>query len=459
MSKPLVDRPEKTRRVQSRAGFIIGLLFAANLLNFYDRAIPAVLIDPLEKAFGINDAVAGLLASAFVVVAAVTVIPLGYLADRVARKTVIGLGLLLWSVFTALGGAFSTFLPFLISRIGVGIGEAAYDPAAGSLMSDLYPTEKRAKANSWFQLGFPIGTMLAYFTVGAIAVAFGTWRAPFLVAAIPGVIIAILVLRLREPKRGATDSVNLEGGLAAESYDPATETAAARKRASIWSVLRIRSIYGLIIAFAGFNFAAYAIGTFLTPVLQRYYGLNLVSAAAVSGVVIGIGGLVGLLLGGLVTDRVSKTSVARRVVVAAICLLLAAPFAWFGLSAAQSVLWQLVLFLSLSYLLGMVYLAAAVPVVSDVVSAKQRSSALGVVFAIGYVLGGAGGPIVVGAISDSLAKGATGVSAAAASAYGLQTAMMIVVPIAFVVAAIGMFISSRTVKADRAAMLAREALA
>jgi MFS family permease len=121
------------------------------------------------------------------------------------------------------------------------------------------------------------------------------------------------------------------------------------------------------------------------------------------------------------------------------------------------VLWQLVLFLGLSYLLGMVYLAAAVPVVSDVVTAKQRSSALGVVFAIGYVLGGAGGPIVVGAMSDSLAKGASGLSATAASAYGLQTAMMIVVPIAFVVAAVGMFASSRTVKADRAAMLAREA--
>jgi MFS family permease len=449
MSKPLLEKPDKVQRAPSRAGVIIGLLFAANLLNFYDRAIPAVLIDPLEKAFGINDAVAGLLASAFVVVAALTVIPLGYLADRVARKTVIGWGLLLWSVFTALGGAFSTFVPFLISRIGVGVGEAAYDPAAGSLMSDLYPTEKRAKANSWFQLGFPIGTMLAYFTVGAIAVAFGSWRAPFLVAAVPGVIIAILVLRLREPKRGATDPVKLEAVAAAG--------APAEKRASIWSVLRIRSIYGLIIAFAGFNFAAYSIGTFLTPVLQRYYGLSLVNAAAVSGVVIGIGGLVGLLLGGLVTDRVSKTSVARRVVVAAICLLVAAPLAYFGLSAAQSVLWQLVLFLALSYLLGMVYLAAAVPVVSDVVSAKQRSSALGVVFAIGYVLGGAGGPIVVGAISDSLAHGASGLSTTAASAYGLQTAMMIVVPIAFVVAAIGMFISSRTVTADRASMLAREA--
>jgi MFS family permease len=455
VSKPLVDRPQKTERTHSGAGLIIGLLFAANLLNFYDRAIPAVLIDPLEKAFGINDAVAGLLASAFVVVAAVTVIPLGYLADRVARKTVIGWGLLLWSVFTALGGAFSTFVPFLLSRIGVGIGEAAYDPAAGSLMSDLYPSEKRAKANSWFQLGFPIGTMLAYFTVGAIAVAFGTWRAPFLVAAIPGVIIAILVLRLREPKRGATDPVKLEAVPAADA--PAGSVPMSRKRASLWSVLRIRSIYGLIIAFAGFNFAAYAIGTFLTPVLQRYYGLDLVSAAAVSGVVIGIGGLVGLLLGGFVTDRVSKTSVARRVVAAAICLLIAAPLAFIGLSAAHSVLWQLVLFLGLSYLLGMVYLAAAVPVVSDVVTAKQRSSALGVVFAIGYVLGGAGGPIVVGAMSDSLAKGASGLSATAASAYGLQTAMMIVVPIAFVVAAVGMFASSRTVKADRAAMLAREA--
>ncbi|GGF21334.1 spinster family MFS transporter [Subtercola lobariae] len=472
MSKQVVDKPEKTTRPHSRAGWIIGLLFAANLLNFYDRAIPAVLLDQIEQAFGINDAQAGLLASAFVIVAALTVIPLGYLADRIARKTVVGWGLLIWSVFTAVGGVFSSFWVFFGSRVGVGVGEAAYDPAAGSLMADLYPTEKRARANSWFQLGFPIGTMLAYFTVGAVAVAFGSWRAPFLIAAVPGIIIAILVFRIREPKRGATDAVAIAAAEPLTGAGPTSATTdsavgagatarptVAAKRASIWSVLRIRSMYGLIIAFAGYNFAAYAIGTFLTPVLQRYYGLDLVSAAAVSGVVIGIGGLIGLLLGGWVTDRVAKTSIARRVMVAAVCLLVAAPLAYIGLSASSSVLGQLVLFLALSYLLGMFYLAAAVPVVSDVVGAKQRSSALGVVFAIGYVIGGAGGPVVVGALSDSFAKGATNLSDSAASAYGLQTAMMIAVPIAFIVAAIGMFVTSRTVKSDRERMLAAEAVA
>ena len=104
-----------------------------------------------------------------------------------------------------------------------------------------------------------------------------------------------------------------------------------------------------------------------------------------------------------------------------------------------------------------VAVAASAPAVADVIGPHQRSTALGVVFAIGLLIGGAGGPIAVGAVSDSLATSATGLSADVAVAQGLQGAMMIMVPIAFAVAALGMFISTRTMNKDHAAMLAREA--
>ena len=437
MSKPVVEHQKPAVRPPTSARWILGLLLAANLLNFYDRALPATLLEPIKKAFGLDDTQVGILASAFVIVAAIAGIPLGRLADRIARKSVIGWGLMLWSIFTALGGLLASFWGFFATRVGVGVGEASYDPATGALISDLYPSERRARATAIYTLGFPIGTFLAYITAGSIAVAFNNWRAPFLLAAIPGVIIAILVLRIREPKRGSADVA-------------AASTAA---KLSFGKLLRIPSLYGLILAFAGYNFAAYAIGTFLTPVLQRYYGLSLVTAGLISGVVIGITGLIGLILGGRLLDRAAKRSSATRVLVAAICLIVAAPLALIGFAAGHSVLWQLVLFLSLSYLLGTIYLASAIPAVSDVIKPEQRGAALGIIFAFGYLIGGAGGPIAVGLLSDSLTRSASGLSAAAASAHGLQGSMLILVPIGFLVAGIGMLISARTIKKDHAAML------
>jgi len=343
-----------------------------------------------------------------------------------------------------LGGILTSFWGFFATRVGVGVGEASFDPATGSLVSDLYPTERRARATALYTLGFPIGTFLAYITAGSVAVAFNSWRAPFLMAAIPGVIIAVLVLRLREPKRGAADPTA-----------PAAPTAA---KLSFGKLLRIRSLYGLIVAFAGYNFAAYAIGTFLTPVLQRYYGLGLVTAGLISGVVIGITGLIGLVIGGRLLDRAARRSSSARVLVAALCLIVAAPLALIAFAAGQSVLWQLVLFLSLSYLLGTIYLASAIPAVADVVGPRQRSTALGIIFALGYLLGGAGGPIAIGLLSDSLTRSSSGLSAAAASAHGLQGSMMILVPIGFLVAGIGMLITSRTVTKDHAVLVSGETI-
>ncbi|WCN83955.1 spinster family MFS transporter [Micromonospora sp. LH3U1] len=435
MTKSPVEAP----RSHSKAGYVLALLFIGNLLNFYDRALPAVVLEPIKEEYGLDDTQVGILASAFVLVAAVAGVPLGRLADRIPRTMVAGWGLIVWSAFTAAGGVLTSFWSFLASRVGVGVGEASYGPATGSLISDLYPSERRSRANSLFMLGFPIGTLLAFLTAGALAVTFDSWRAPFLIAAVPGFIVAVLVLRIREPRRGAADDMTV---------------AAAPQRSSLRSLLRVRSMYGLIIGFAGYNFAAYAIGTFLTPVLQRYYGLDLVDAGVIGGVVIGITGLIGLLIGGRLLDRAARRSLGARVRTAAYSLAAAAVFALVGFAANRDRLWQLVLFLSLAYLLGIIYLAAAVPIVSDVIGPQQRAGAIGLMFAVGYLLGGAGGPIVVGILSDALA--AQSADTTAATAQGLQTAMMIGVPVAFAVAAIGMLAASRSVKTDHEAMLAGE---
>ncbi|MCX4781975.1 spinster family MFS transporter [Streptomyces sp. NBC_01264] len=431
------DRPPAPR---SPAGYVLGLLFLGNLLNFYDRALPSVVLEPIKDEFGLDDTQVGILASAFVLVAALAGIPLGRLADRVPRAAVAGWGLFAWSAFTAAGGVLTSLWGFFASRIGVGVGEASYAPATGSLLSDLYPSERRSRAHSLFMLGFPLGTLLAFLTAGGLAVAFDSWRAPFLIAAVPGFVVALLVLRIREPERGAADPV--------EAAPPGPR---GRRGAPLRSLLKVHSMYGMLLAFAGYNFAAYAIGTFLTPVLQRYHGLSLVGAGAVGGIVVGVTGFVGLFAGGRILDRAARTSPEARVRVAAYSLFGAAALSLAGLAAGRGALWQFVVFLSLGYLLGIVYLAAAVPVVSDIIRPEQRSGALGLLFAVGYLLGGAGGPVLVGVLSDALAAGAQ--STTGASAHGLRTALVITVPLAFAVAASGMLLASRFVRGDREAML------
>ncbi len=178
---------------------VLALLFLANLLNFFDRTIPAILNEPIRLEWGLNDFQLGIIAAAFTVIYAIAGLPLGRLADRGSRRKVIGWGVALWSAFTAANAFAWSFGSFLVARMGVGVGEASYAPASSSLIGDLFPAERRSRALGIFMLGLPVGLMAAFFTVGPLVAAFGDWRAPFVVAAVPGFVVAALFFLIREP--------------------------------------------------------------------------------------------------------------------------------------------------------------------------------------------------------------------------------------------------------------------
>src|SRR6185503_9906557 len=135
------------------------LLFLANLLNFFDRTIPAILNEPIRLEWGLNDLQLGIIAAAFTVIYAIAGLPLGRLADRGSRRKVIGWGVAIWSAFTAANAFAWSFGSFLVARMGVGVGEASYAPAASSLIGDLFPAERRSRALGIFMLGLPVGLM------------------------------------------------------------------------------------------------------------------------------------------------------------------------------------------------------------------------------------------------------------------------------------------------------------
>ncbi|WP_338506779.1 MFS transporter [Pseudomonas poae] len=262
---------------------ILFLLFLANLFNFFDRTIPAIIIEPIRMEWHLSDFQLGIIGTAFTLVYAIAGLPLGRLADTGSRSKLMGWGLFAWSGLTAVNGLVGSFWTFLLVRMGIGIGEASYAPAANSLIGDLFPAHRRARAMGIFMLGLPLGLLLAFFTIGWMVKAFDSWRAPFFIAAVPGMILAVFMFYIKEPKRGAAETV---------------QVAQERVDRPIRRVLAVPTFLWLVLAGLCFNFATYACNSFLVPMLQRYFLLPLQEAAVATGVIVGLTGLVGLTLGG-----------------------------------------------------------------------------------------------------------------------------------------------------------------
>src|SRR5579871_3445945 len=159
--------------MRKSATFAIVVLFAINILNFYDRNVAGAVVEPMRKEFHLNDTQIGLLTTAMTLLYAIVGVPLGRVADLWSRKRLLAWGILVWSALTASTYFAMNYTMVLISRLGVGVGEAACAPTATSWLGDLVPRHKRARVLALFMLGVPVGGALAYFFSGPIAQAFG----------------------------------------------------------------------------------------------------------------------------------------------------------------------------------------------------------------------------------------------------------------------------------------------
>ncbi len=214
--------PPRPIRVSAYGWYALGVLVLVYVINFVDRQIISILAQDIKHDLGLADAQIGFLyGTAFAVFYALFGIPLGRLADSWYRGRLIAIGLGLWSSMTALSGFASTFAMLATARIGVGIGEASASPAAYSMISDYFPKERRATALSIYSAGLYIGGGLSLPVGGLISsrwklaypnpvdapLGLAGWQAAFLAVGIPGLLLALWILSLREPQRGATDSL------------------------------------------------------------------------------------------------------------------------------------------------------------------------------------------------------------------------------------------------------------
>lgn len=425
-----------------RASVILIVLALINMLNFFDRTIIAVVLEPIRLEFGLNDLHLGILGASFTVIYAIAGIPIGRLADRSSRKNILGVGLAVWSLLTAATGLAWNYVTLLLVRMGLGIGEASCAPTATSMIGDLYSTEKRSRAMGVFMLGLPLGLVLAFFSVGPIVEYFDSWRAPFFVAAIPGLILAVIVFFIREPTRGASE---------VHKVDHIKVESPVRK------ILSIRTMWWIILSGVSVNFASYAGNGFLVVLLLRYYELSISDASIITGLIVGVTGLIGLTFGGYVSDAIHKRSDTGRLKYGAISLVIASVSVMAALMQGPNTLVIFSVLFGLGWLTYYSYYTTVYPALQDVVEPGLRGTAMALYFAGMYLLGGAFGTVVVGALSDYFAKAAMAaenvtVMTNAHRAIGLHDAMYLI-PVALFITAIFVFLATLSFKKDHQTMV------
>jgi MFS family permease len=448
---------------KTKAGFALAVLFAINTMNFFDRQILGAVGELIRIEWTLKDTTLGALGTAFTLIYAFVGLPLGRLADKNSRKTILAWGVFIWSALTAGSGIAQNFTQMFAMRLGVGVGEATCAPAANSLIGDLFPANKRAKAMSVFMMGLPIGIALSFLVSGLIAKKYG-WRPAFYIAGIPGLLCAIGAYFIREPKRGVSETHNV-GGLK-RSGEPSPKffntflspnvDRTIFGESPFWLVLSIPTMWWLILSGALHNFNMYAIGSFLQSYLMRYHHLEVSNAGLISMVVYGLAGAPGLLLGGYLGDAAAKRKRNGRLVVATIGLLLSAPFVYLALGRRPGEILGFTVLMGLGVAAMYVYYSTVYSAIQDVIEPSLRGTAMAIYFFAMYVMGASLGPVGVGFLSDfsteraAMASGVTDFSPKMLEPFrgeGLHSAMYII-PVLGVLLTLVLFAASRTITKD-----------
>jgi predicted MFS family arabinose efflux permease len=280
---------------------LLAVLALINFVNFAARQVFVPLIPLLREHLHATDAQLGSLQTFLLVVLAAGSIPFGFFADRFSRKGIIAIGILFWSVATFVGGLAPNFIFFLVARAFVGLGEAAYAPAAQSMISGAFPQERRAVAQAIFASGMLLGAAGGHVLGGIIGPRYG-WQEALFIVALAGILPGIALFWIEEPPRGPRSEV-----------------------VPIARLLRVPAFLAMICAGICITFSSVSLLTWSTDFAVSYKDFTL-REASVSLAVIGLlSALCGVLTGGFVADRLHRSFSYGRIVAVVIAFLLAAP--------------------------------------------------------------------------------------------------------------------------------------
>jgi predicted MFS family arabinose efflux permease len=363
------------------AGAALFLLTCLNLFNFIDRYVLPGVQPLVQKEFGVNDAQIGLLTTAFFFTYMLAAPVTGWLGDRYPRKPLIIIGALLWSAATLYTAEVHSYRTLLIRHAIVGIGEATFSIFAPAMLADFYPERERNRVLSIFYVTIPVGGALGYLIGGVLGERYG-WRAPFFVAALPGVLIALAFwIFVREPRRGSADSL-------APTFNRATFS-------GLW---HNPAFWTATLGMAMWTFAVGGISTFLPTFFVRFANMSVAKAGTVSGALTVIDGLLGTIVGGWVAQVWLRSNHRALYLISAWGTVMAIPFAALVFFGPPAAFFAGALAAEFFLFLGTGPLNAAIV---NSVGAPIRATAISVNLFVIHLLGDAFSPRLIGQVSDA----------------------------------------------------------
>lgn len=390
-----------------QAWYMVFVLMIFYIFSFIDRQIISLLVEPIKRDLHITDTEVGLLQGlSFALFYCFLGVPIGWLADRKNRKTIIAGGVIIWSLMATFCGLAKNFGQLFLARMGVGVGEAALSPAAYSMVTDAFPKDRLGRAFSIYNLGIPIGSGIALLVgglvVGAVVTEGSTftlpllgevraWQFVFIVTGAPGLLLPLLLLSVREPAR--------RGIMKTESGSDSIPL--SQVFAYMWKNGHFYSLH--FIALALFAMLGYAVGAWLPTVISRTYGVQ----AAEVGKILGISTLslnvLGILFFGRLCDRLTKRGVKDAPIV--VCIIVAI------LIAATSTFPAFMPNVTLAYAAMCLggfpfhgYVAMGPMAVNMVTPNQMRAQISSVYLFVNALLGMGIGPALVPFISDYILK-------------------------------------------------------
>jgi predicted MFS family arabinose efflux permease len=377
----------RSAALSPRRYYVVAVLALVYMVSSIDRMLISTVAEPIKLEFQLSDSALGVLTGlVFSVSYTIFGIPLGVLIDRVNRTRLLAGLISLWSGLTFLSGFASSYLMLAAARAGVGASEAGASPAAMSLITDYFPRAQRGRALSLFYVSTPIGVSIGLAMGTYMAGHFG-WRSAFFIAGIPGLVLALLlILTVREPRRGA--------------MEPAAQAAPERPgfAATIGTIWRLRPLALIIMAGMSVVVAQAGLNAFATPFLMRIHDVPIQQAGYALGLANFLPGIAGVLIGGLLADRMARRSATAGPATVGLLMLLAAPV---GIVALLLDDWRIaVALLGLHYFLNATYYGTHFSTFMSLAPVRMRGTLAAVMAVLMTLMGYGMGPVLAGAASD-----------------------------------------------------------
>ena len=371
----------------------LAVLTLINLFNYLDRWIVAALAESMKHSeLRLSDTQLGSLMTGFIIVYMIAAPLFGSLGDARSRTRLLGLGVAIWSVATALAGLATSYASLFAARAAVGVGEAAYGTISPALLADYFPRERRGRVFAIFFAAIPIGSALGYIVGGLVDHYFG-WRQAFFVAGVPGLVLAALALRLYDPPRGAQDGV----------AGPDAVSLGGAARAAYAALVRNRPYILTVLGYAAYTFAIGALAFWTPAFLERTRGIPKAQATVQFGAIVVVTGFIGTYAGGWIGDSVLRVSRQAYLWVSGVVTLLAAPLTLVALAAPQpAVYWTAIVAAELCLFASTGPINSAIV---NVVSPHMRATAVALSIFTIHLLGDVPSPSLVGLLSDARSLG------------------------------------------------------